>query len=252
MPHIIVCQCGSKIQVPEQSGGRTFRCPVCKAGIVAPGDGATVAAVAALPGATGILPVPGATGIMPVPTVEGSVCPICQSAIAPQEITVACPVCRQVHHRECWDEVGGCGTYGCEKAPSLEKKAAEQPLSAWGDTKVCPVCKETIKAIAVKCRYCSAEFDTVDPSTLKDVLRKDRRQESARGLKNTIVALFVLSIVSCILAPVMAVINLCVILPKRRELPKLGPLYMIMGYSALGLSLLYSFLVLLFGLSKVF
>ena len=38
----------------------------------------------------------------------GAVCQICQSAIGPDEPCVACPQCEQVHHRECWSEIGGC------------------------------------------------------------------------------------------------------------------------------------------------
>ena len=34
----------------------------------------------------------------------------------------------QVHHLECWAEIGGCGTYGCKQAPAaLEKAPATFP-----------------------------------------------------------------------------------------------------------------------------
>jgi hypothetical protein len=177
------------------------------------------------------------------------ICPVCQSGIAVGEAMVDCPVCRQMHHRECWQEVGGCGTYGCEKAPKSEKNAAEPPLSAWGDNKTCPVCNEKIKAIAVKCRYCGTEFDTVDPLTLRDVFKKDHRREKAKGFRQKIVVLFILSLIGC-LAPLIAVVSACIILPKRRELAKEGPVYLVLGYSALGISVVYSILMLFFALSS--
>lgn len=232
MPKIITCQCGCKVSVPEDSVNRNFRCPVCKAGI----------ALSHSDELLGTTPLAAASA--------GVICPVCQSAIAAAEGVVTCPKCQQIHHHECWVEVGGCGTYGCEQAPKTEKKASEQPLSAWGDTKVCPVCKETIKAIAVKCRYCGADFDTVDPLTLRDVLRKDKRRESAKGLRNTVVALFVVSLIGC-LAPITAIVSLCVILPKRKELAKEGPIFMVLGYSAMGLSIVYSILMVLFFLGQM-
>jgi hypothetical protein len=64
------------------------------------------------------------------------------------ERSVTCPSCDQVHHQECWSEVGGCGTYGCKQAPKIDKSEATSaaPLTAWGDTKKCPACgTETVK-----------------------------------------------------------------------------------------------------------
>ena len=103
MSEIITCPCGAKIRLPEQTANRAFRCPQCKNGIALTLDAQVLASMPLKPGDS------------------GSSCPICQSPIAAEEPVVTCPACDQIHHRECWAEIGGCGTYGCKQAPALEK-----------------------------------------------------------------------------------------------------------------------------------
>ena len=107
MPAIIDCTCGAKLSLPEQSAGRAFRCPQCKNGI-----GALTTDGQSLPS-------------RPWSLKEGrSSFGIGWSSIAEAEAVVNCPQCDQVHHLECWAEIGGCGTYGCKQAPALEKALA--------------------------------------------------------------------------------------------------------------------------------
>ena len=133
MPAIISCTCGARIKVPKDAPqSAVMRCPRCKAELVVAGEGRII------------------TARLADPRSQGGTCPICQSPISASDASLVCPSCDQVHHRECWNEVGGCATYGCENAPASEKAPpAEVPLAAWGETKKCPVCGEKIKSIAL-------------------------------------------------------------------------------------------------------
>jgi hypothetical protein len=230
MSSIITCQCGAKIRVPEGQAAKGFRCPKCKAEIL-------VSATA------GILVSTVATGDK-----AGGTCPICQTAIGPAEAVVTCPECRQVHHKDCWTEVGGCSTYGCAKAPEATKEGPSSPvpLAAWGDTKRCPACGETIKAIALRCRFCGEDFETVDPLTVRDLSRQVNQQVKRGALQNGVIALFAVSLLLGCLAPITLMVALGVVLPNRKALARSGPFYVLLGYSAIGLSALYSILLLLF------
>jgi hypothetical protein len=232
---IITCECGAKVRTPEGEHNRAFRCPKCKAEIALASDARVLASTRLKAGD------PGAT------------CPICQSGIGTDEVVVTCPGCHQAHHRECWSEVGGCSTYGCSQAPAIDKgnATASQPLTAWGDTKKCPACGETIKSIALRCRFCKTDFSSVDPMSVRDLHRQAKTDETLTRLKQTTVAIFALSLFGC-LAPLMGIVGAAVFLPKRKELKKCGPLYQVMAYAGLGLSAVYSVLMIVFLILGVF
>ena len=242
MSQIITCSCGAKLRVPADAS-RALRCPRCKTAIALPAEAPVRAApplrdAAALRDAGSVdNPAPAAATVA-----AGAVCPICQTGIAATEQAVTCPACDQVHHHECWSEIGGCGTYGCERAPALEKTDAEPARrSAWGDTKDCPACGETIKATALRCRYCKTQFDTVDPLTARDLRRRARRQDEFRSLQKTTVAVFILSVIG-LLTPIMIFVAPLVVLPRRKKLVKAGPIYAVLGFAAIGLSVLWAVL----------
>lgn len=228
---VVDCECGARVRLRAGSR-RQVRCPKCASDLALAQDGRPLSSFTVSDNESPPL------------------CPICQTAVAPNERCVSCPECEQIHHRECWWEMAGCGTYGCREAPAVEKPetAVDTPLAAWGDTKKCPACGEEIKSIALRCRFCKTDFDTVDPLTAKDLRRQAVRDEKTDSLQKSLVATFVVSLIGC-LAPLMLIISCVLVLPNRDRLMKSGPLYWVMGYASLGLSAIYTLLMILFFIS---
>jgi DNA-directed RNA polymerase subunit RPC12/RpoP len=56
----------------------------------------------------------------------GKTCPYCLSPVKPAGDLTVCPECGIPHHVECWEENGGCTTWGCRAAP----RAAIRPVPA--------------------------------------------------------------------------------------------------------------------------
>ena len=229
---IIECECGAKIRLPKQRANRAFRCPRCKQGIP-------------LSAGAKVLPTKKAG-----PRIAGSTCPICQTALAGEDIAVKCPGCDQVHHSECWSEIGGCGTYGCGEAPELKKEETEPEggRAGWGDTKRCPACRREIKSMALRCRFCRAEFPTVDPMTPDEYRNRSRTKDRASTIRSVTVVLFVLSLIG-LLAPLILLLSAAIFFPQRKALQTAGPLYVVLACATAGLSLVYSFLMLVFWLT---
>ncbi len=45
----------------------------------------------------------------------GKTCPFCQFPLKADSEVLKCPACKVPHHKECWQENGGCTTFGCRE-----------------------------------------------------------------------------------------------------------------------------------------
>lgn len=223
---IVNCDCGVAVRVPPERLGKQFACPQCQRGIALTVDGVRLPIQQLAAGETGTL------------------CQICQTRIQPGEEYVGCPECKQVHHGECWAEVGGCGTYGCRQAPLIDKAdaPAQPPTSAWGDTKNCPVCRRDIKAVALRCRHCGTDFDTADPLSRRELREIRRKKEESQQLNVIMILVFIASLFGC-LAPITLIIGLAFLLPRRESLARSGPMFTILLFASLVVSTLYTLLI---------
>jgi len=62
---------------------------------------------------------------------ESAACPLCRDPVPGPE-AYACPGCAVVYHRDCVDELGGCGTLGCAEAGKRRREVAPAaPAGEW-------------------------------------------------------------------------------------------------------------------------
>ncbi len=52
-------------------------------------------------------------GALPKVGFIGKTCPFCQFPLKAESSVAVCSDCKMPHHRECWEQGGGCTTFGC-------------------------------------------------------------------------------------------------------------------------------------------
>lgn len=98
-------------------------------------------------------------------TFKNKTCPYCQSKIKDDLDVIVCSLCGTPHHRECYEENGGCTTYGCANNPTTVKDAesidvgamtipAARNLVARTNLIECPNCKKDVEENSNYCKYC--------------------------------------------------------------------------------------------------
>jgi hypothetical protein len=56
----------------------------------------------------------------------GRTCPYCRFGLEQGVTVIACPVCKAVHHDDCWEENGGCAVALCAGGPSREDASQQE------------------------------------------------------------------------------------------------------------------------------
>jgi hypothetical protein len=181
----------------------------------------------------------------------GKLCSICQTKIIIGEDVVKCSACELPFHHECWQENKGCSAYGCTNAPATEKKEVVDNSVSWNKDKKCPSCFKLIKAKALKCHYCKAEFDTTEEVSVGRYSEREYTDDAFTQARNKIIALFLLSMTG-FLSPFMLVIVLILIYGGSFwgvEFKRMPAVLKIFSYICMGLNI---FLILILILLTLF
>lgn len=170
-------------------------------------------------------------------------CSICYTVLREGEPVTGCPECRQDYHKTCWDEIGGCGTYGCKHAAVAQKPPPPVLVGAgWGDTKPCPWCAEQIGSSLLVCR-CGARFPWADPMTVEEYQRWVEEQRAVAGARKVLILMFVLSLI-VVTSPVAGPIAGLYAFVQRKRLAGANGTYLAMGYGSAALGVLFTALIL--------
>lgn len=112
---------------------------------------------------------------------KNKICPYCQSKIKDDLDMIVCSLCGSPHHKECYEENGGCTTYGCKNNPgTIKQEVNPNAVDVGGltipaarvlvtQTKLiqCPECKKEIEENSHYCKYCG--YNLIDKKYDEDI-----------------------------------------------------------------------------------
>ncbi len=127
----------------------------------------------------------------------GKTCSICGKGILTGEEIAVCPCCSIPYHFECWEYNGGCGNYGCQAAPEVEKVEVTPVSNAntWASEKKCPQCGAVLPINALNCRVCRAVFPNEEPMTREQWLSREYSETELPRIRMAIIMQFLASTV---------------------------------------------------------
>ena len=92
-------------------------------------------------------------------------------------------------------------------------------------------------------------FDTVDPLSAFDMRDRIQRQASSKSIKTAVIFVFIFSLIG-MLAPLMLLISCIWVLMNKAKIATAGPVYTVLGYASIGLSAVYTALMLIVAISN--
>lgn len=130
---------------------------------------------------------------------KNKTCPYCQSKIKDDLDVIVCSLCGSPHHKECYEENGGCTTYGCGNNPTTVKNERQEGVDVGGLTITaasnlvaqdnlveCPNCKKEVEENSNYCKYCGynlieGKFD--DEENFEDEFKRkyDEKKKISRN-----------------------------------------------------------------------
>jgi hypothetical protein len=169
-------------------------------------------------------------------------CSICHALVDEGSPSTSCPTCEQIYHDSCWNDLGGCATYGCQAAAAIDKPAPPAIVKGgWGDEKECPRCRKMIGSSLLRCP-CGARFPWADPMTHAEYRDWTQGQSRMKGSRRTLLFLFLGSLPG-VTAPVLGAIAGVYAARNRRLLTGTDGVYLAMGYGAAALGLTYALVI---------
>lgn len=94
-------------------------------------------------------------------TYLGKICPYCKTEIKDGELVKVCPECTIPHHLGCWQENGGCTTFGCSEQsgePTSSQTVSSTAGSSTSQYSNSASYSQSSNADVVKCTKCGAEL----------------------------------------------------------------------------------------------